>query len=66
MVGHWYRLIVDKGHLKMTVSGQKPSVSDYSAVKALGIAEYYLERPLDGVNLRVKDLRGISTTMTSS
>lgn len=52
VVGHRDRIIVDEGHLKMTVSGQQPPVSNHPAVQALGIAEYYLKRPVDGVNLR--------------
>ena len=59
MVGHRDRLVVDKGHLKMTVSGQQPPVSNYPAVQALGITEYDLKRPVDGVNLRENTLLSI-------
>ena len=56
MVRHRDRLIVDKRHFKMTVPGQQPPVSNHPAVQALGIAEYYLKWPVDGVNLREKTL----------
>ena len=55
MVGHRDRLVVYKGHLKMTISRQQPPVSNYPAVQALGITEYDLKRPVDGVNLERKD-----------
>ena len=51
MVGHGDRLIMDQGQLKMTVSGQKPPVAYHPAVQTLGVAEYDLKWPVDGVNL---------------